>query len=303
MFIRCGCLLIAFAAFSFAQTPPATPAAEQPPAVAPEATSPQAASPQTESSQAQSPQTQSPQPGSKDTGLKRRDLPTAPGVFRVEPGTRILLNMINSVSTKQAAVGDRLYLETAFPVIVNGQIVIPQGSWVTGSVTEVKRPGRVKGRGELSVRFDSLTLPNGISRDFRAPPASVDSRTGDKLNHEKDSVEGPGNKASDATTIAETTVAGAGLGAAIGSATHSIGKGVGIGAGAGLATGLIATMLTRGPDATLDRGTNVEMVLDRPLEFNHSDLDFSNAPQHAPLAEGGQVQQQRRGGIFSPFPY
>jgi len=289
MSIRCGCLLIAFAAFSFAQTPPAT---EQPPAVAPEAAAPQAASPQTES-----PQTQS-----KDTGLKRRDLPTAPGVFRVEPGTRILLNMINSVSTKQAAVGDRLYLETAFPVMVNGHIVIPQGSWVTGTVTEVKRPGRVKGRGELSVRFDSLTLPNGISRDFRAPPASVDSRTGDKLNHEKDSVEGPGDKANDTKTVAETTLAGAGLGAAIGSATHSVGKGVGIGAGAGLATGLIATMLTRGPDATLDRGTNVEMVLDRPLEFNHSDLDFSNAPQHAPLAEG-QVQQRQRGGVFSPFPY
>jgi type IV secretion system protein VirB10 len=218
-------------------------------------------------------------------------------VFRVEPGTRILLNMINSVSTKQAAVGDRLYLETAFPVMVNGHIVIPQGSWVTGTVTEVKRPGRVKGRGELSVRFDSLTLPNGISRDFRAPPASVDPRTGDKLNHEKNSVEGPGDKANDTKTVAETTLAGAGLGAAIGSATHSVGKGVGIGAGAGLATGLIATMLTRGPDATLDRGTNVEMVLDRPLEFNHADLDFTNAPQHAPLAEG-QVQQRQRGGIF-----
>lgn len=282
MSTRCLGLLIALAAFSFAQTPPAAPAAGQPPAVAPEAPAPQ---------------TESPQVDSKDTGLKRRDLPTAPGVFRVEPGTRILLNMINSVSTKQAAVGDRLYLETAFPVMVSGHIVIPQGSWVTGTVTEVKRPGRVKGRGELSVRFDSLTLPNGISRDFRAPPASVDSRTGDKLNHEKDSVEGPGDKAHDATTIAETTVAGAGLGAAIGSASRSVGKGVGIGAGAGLATGLIVTMLTRGPDATLDRGTNVEMVLDRPLEFNHSDLDFTNAPQHAPLAEG-QVQQRQRGGIF-----
>jgi hypothetical protein len=299
MSIRCACLLIASAAFSFAQTPPATPAAGQPPTVVPAVAAPQATSPQVAN-----PQTESPQADSKDTGLKRRDLPTAPGVFRVEPGTRILLNMINSVSTKQAAVGDRLYLETAFPVMVNGHIVIPQGSWVTGTVTEVKRPGRVKGRGELSVRFDSLTLPNGISRDFRAPPASVDSRTGDKLNHEKDSVEGPGDKANDTKTVAETTLAGAGLGAAIGSATHSVGKGVGIGAGAGLATGLIVTMLTRGPDATLDRGTNVEMVLDRPLEFNHSDLDFTNAPQHAPLAEGGQVQQQRqRGGIFSPFPF
>jgi type IV secretion system protein VirB10 len=299
MSIRCGGLLIAFAALSLAQTPPAAPAAGQPAAVTPEAASQQTASPQAVSPQAANPQTGSPD---TNTGLKRRDLPTGPGVFRVEPGTRILLNMINSVSTKQAAVGDRLYLETAFPVMVNGHIVIPQGSWVTGTVTEVKRPGRVKGRGELSVRFDSLTLPNGISRDFRAPPASVDSRTGDTLNREKDKIEGPSDKGSDARTIAETTAAGAGLGAAIGSATRSVGKGVGIGAGAGLATGLIVTMLTRGPDAALDRGTNVEMVLDRPLEYDHADLDFSTAPQHAPLAEG-QVQQKQRGGIFSPFPY
>jgi len=34
------------------------------------------------------------------------------------------------------------------------------------TVTQVKKPGRVKGRGELYVRFDTLTLPNGVCRDF-----------------------------------------------------------------------------------------------------------------------------------------
>ena len=63
----------------------------------------------------------------------------------VDQGTHILLSMINSVSTKQAVPGDRIYLETAFPVLSSGRIVIPQGSWVTGTITEVKRPGRVKG--------------------------------------------------------------------------------------------------------------------------------------------------------------
>ena len=44
--------------------------------------------------------------------------------------------------------------------------MIQPGSYVPGSVTQVKRPGRVKGRGELYVHFDSLTLPNGVTRDF-----------------------------------------------------------------------------------------------------------------------------------------
>src|SRR5260370_42136090 len=87
--------------------------------------------------------------------------PTGSKEYTVDPGTRIPLNLINSVSTKNAAEGDRVYLETVFPILSGGKIVIPPGSYVAGTVTEVKRPGRVHGRGELYIRFDSLTLPNG----------------------------------------------------------------------------------------------------------------------------------------------
>src|SRR5688500_8884900 len=79
-----------------------------------------------------------------------------PKEFTVLPGTKIPLSMINSVSTKTAAEGDRIYLETVFPILVDGRVVIPPGSYVAGTVTQVKRPGRLKGRGELYVRFDSL---------------------------------------------------------------------------------------------------------------------------------------------------
>src|ERR1700743_2287844 len=85
--------------------------------------------------------------------------------FTVEAGTKMPLALIKSVSTKHSSEGDRVYLETVFPVLVNGRIIVPVGSWVTGTVTQVKKPGRVKGRGELYVRFDSLTLPNGVTRD------------------------------------------------------------------------------------------------------------------------------------------
>jgi len=96
-----------------------------------------------------------------------------PDEFVVAMGTRVPLSMINSVSTKTAVSGERVYLETVFPILVNGHVVIPPGSYVAGTITEVKRPGRVKGRGELYVRFDSLTLPNGVTRDFRARMGSL----------------------------------------------------------------------------------------------------------------------------------
>src|SRR5665213_239315 len=69
--------------------------------------------------------------------------------YVVSQGTHIPLSLINSVSTKHSAEGDRVYLETVFPILANGKIVIPPGSFVSGTITEVKRPGRVKGRGEL----------------------------------------------------------------------------------------------------------------------------------------------------------
>src|SRR5215475_3527675 len=74
-----------------------------------------------------------------------------PAEFKVEPGTKVPLSLLNSVSTKHSAEGDRIYLETVFPILVNGRIVIPPGSYVAGTVTQVKKPGRVKGRGELYV--------------------------------------------------------------------------------------------------------------------------------------------------------
>src|SRR5258708_25922722 len=73
--------------------------------------------------------------------------PPAGKTYLVDIGTHIPLNLINSVSTKNAIAGDRVYLESVFPVLVDGRIRIPPGSYVAGTITEIKRPGRVKGRG------------------------------------------------------------------------------------------------------------------------------------------------------------
>ncbi len=222
-------------------------------------------------------------------GLKPRENPppaAAPGTYRIDPGTHILLNMINSVSTKQAMVGDRIYLETAFPVLSGNRIVIPQGSWVTGTISEVKRPGRVKGRGELQVNFDSLTLPNGVTRNFHSDLGALDGRADETLKKEQNKVQGPGDKAGDVGTVARTTATGTVIGSGVGAAAGSIGKGAGIGTGAGAAAGLIGILTTRGPDATLSKGSIMEMVLDRPITFAEADLNFSNVPPRATLSEG-----------------
>jgi type IV secretion system protein VirB10 len=96
--------------------------------------------------------------------------------YPVPIGTRLLLSMVNSVSTKHTEAGDRVYLETTFPISVNSRIVIPAGSYVMGTITNTKRPGKVKGKGEFFLRFDSLMLPNGVTRDFRGTLSNLDGR-------------------------------------------------------------------------------------------------------------------------------
>src|SRR5918998_586884 len=132
----------------------------------------------------------------------------APKRYVVDAGTRIPLSLINSISTKHAAEGDRVYLETVFPILVDGRVVIPPGSYVAGTVTQVKRPGRLKGRGELYLRFDSLTLPNGVTRDFRARMGALDGRASEELDKAEGKIRGEGNKGGDAQRVGETTAAG-----------------------------------------------------------------------------------------------
>ncbi len=173
--------------------------------------------------------------------------------YVVEAGTHVLLRLINAVNTKTAAVGDRVYLETAVPVFVSGHLILPRGTYVTGSVTETKQAGRVKGRSALNIRFDSVTLPNGVTRDLRSHPSEADAQG--NLDRKEGRIEGQGDKGGDARKIGETTAAGTGIGALAGAAAGHIGMGAGIGAAAGAAAGLGRVLGTRGPDVVLRPGT------------------------------------------------
>jgi hypothetical protein len=229
--------------------------------------------------------------------------PDTPGVsasaYTVQTGTHIPLGLINSVSTKHSAAGDRIYLETVFPIVIDSHIVIPPGSYVTGTVTEVKRPGRIKGRGELYVRFDSITLPNGVTRDFRSRLGSVDAR-GDEHVDKEGTIKGDSNKGGDVRTIAEAAGGGASIGAIAGSAAGHAGMGAGIGGAAGAAAGLAGVLLTRGPDAVLAKGSTVEMVLDRPLMFEASEVNFTSMGGSGHFSDGGSgpAPANKSGGLL-----
>jgi hypothetical protein len=234
-----------------------------------------------------------------------RDETAAASEFTVITGTTVPLSLINSISTKHSAEGDRVYLETAFPILVNGRIVIPVGSYVAGTVTQIKKPGRVKGRAELYVRFDSLTLPNGVTRNFHGRLGNMDAGSNGEVDRAEGKVTSEGNKSGDARTVAETAATGTSVGAIAGSVGGHTGMGLGVGAAAGAAAGLIGVLATRGPDAILAKGSTIEMVLDRPISFSETELNFGNY-QAPHMATAEQAQGAPKAQPLIPlrrFPY
>ena len=243
--------------------------------------------------------------GAQDTPkLVERNQPEAeqakPSQYTLAEGTKLPLSLINSVSTKHSAEGDRVYLETVFPLLVNGRIVVPVGSYVAGTVTQVKRPGRVKGRGELYVRFDSLTLPNGVTRDFHGRIGQTDGNARNELDRAEGKIRSEGNKAGDARTVGEAAAAGASVGVIAGNVAGHAGMGAGIGAAAGAAAGMVGVLFSRGPDAVLAKGSTLEMVLDRPVTFDESEVNFGvyQAPKRGTVVSGDPGS----GGKTGPLP-
>jgi type IV secretion system protein VirB10 len=205
----------------------------------------------------------------------------------VPSGTRVGVVLQNGISTRSAKAGDSVYLQTSFPITQNNRIVIPVGSYLRGELLEAKRPGRIKGRGEFRMRLDTLILPTGYTVDLRAAPRSADSG-GNETMDEEGKVTGGGNKGKKVGTVVETTTAGAGIGAI---ATRTA-KGAGIGAGIGAAAGLAAVLLTRGPDAELPRGSTMDVVFERELALDGSQIQFNNLGQFQPIVQP-PVRQER----------
>lgn len=208
--------------------------------------------------------------------------------IEVPSGTRLPLVLHNAVSTRSAKVGDPVYLETLFPILVGEKIVIPAGSYVSGEVKELKRG---KGRqAEIAIRLDNLILPNGYEAQFNAVP--TDAGTGGKESVDREgTIKADPNKGGDAKTVVEGTAVGAGVGGIV---TRSM-TGAGIGAGLGAVAGLITAHFNP-PDVELPRGTTLDVILDRPLYLLSAKINFTS-PGQASTLPGPPLRQSQSGII------
>ena len=228
--------------------------------------------------------------------------------YTVPAGTKVLLQLRSAVNTKSAKAGDGVYLTSTFPVVVGNRVMIPAGVYVQGVVDRVMHPGRVKGKAQLDMHFTSIIFPNGSVVEI---PGVVESLPGAKKQTVKDDGEGTiqqdgdkGRNAGEAAKIALPTGAGVGTigGASVG---HPISGGL-AGLGAGLATVGLVSLFTRNADVDIPSGTQLEMVLQRPLILEEENLATAGAsgsvPALVPVANQPKpVDKPRRVQVLCPL--
>jgi type IV secretion system protein VirB10 len=194
------------------------------------------------------------------------------------------LQLKSAVNTKSAKPGDGVYLISVFPVVVGNRVMIPTGVYVQGVVDQVQRGGRIKGKAQLNMHFTSIIFPNGSVVEI---PGVVDSMPGTKNQTVKNDGEGTieqnGDKGRNAGETAKIAIpVGAGSGTIGGGETgHPVEGGL-AGLGAGLATVGVVSLFTRNADVDIPTGTQVEMVLQRPLQLEEENLAGVGPPGTAP---------------------
>jgi type IV secretion system protein VirB10 len=219
--------------------------------------------------------------------------PAQDSVIVVPVGTVLPVSLNTYLNTKNTQVGDTFYADTTYPIWIQQRLVIPRGSIVKGTVTEVQKPGKISGKGRMGVRFQSILLPNGVERALVADFHGIHGPGAEKIDRKTETVEqgGTGNTGQDVGTVIGTAGQGAMIG---GLATGRTGTGAGIGAGAGAAAGLAIVLLSRDRDLVLQPGTQLDLELRQPLTFAYGEIIFSqtelNSSQRAPVIRPGMTQ-------------
>jgi hypothetical protein len=205
------------------------------------------------------------------------------GRFVIPANTTVPLALSSAINTRNAQPGQTVYCTTVYPIAVRNRIVVPVGSYVKGKLTEVKRPGHVKGKAELALAFDEITLPNGVTKSLRNATLSGYGGSGnEKFSSKEGKIQGEGTKAKDAETVAITGAEGAGIGSVAGISGHHTGLGAGVGGATGALGGLVYVLASRGKEVVLPAGTNLEMSLAVPLTYDEDDLQAAPGNSSGP---------------------
>ncbi|HEV2864731.1 MAG TPA: YMGG-like glycine zipper-containing protein [Pyrinomonadaceae bacterium] len=177
----------------------------------------------------------------------------AAGDFVVPNGQVLTAVMDNDLTTRDATVGQRFTMTVNTP----GQY---QGAIIEGRVAAVDRSGRVSGRSQVSLDFDSIRMRDGRSYRFAGFIEGARTAAGEVVK-----VDNEGTVRDDNQT--KQTVQRAAIGTAVGAIIGAIaggGKGAAIGAVVGAGAGAGSVYVQGRDDLELMRGSELTIRASSP---------------------------------------
>jgi YMGG-like Gly-zipper len=171
-----------------------------------------------------------------------------PGDFSVPDGTRLVATLDSALSTRDAHPEDRFTLTTRSPAQYAGAVI-------GGTVSRVNASGRLSGRADMALDFESIRMSNGRTYQFAGILENVRTVDGETIRVDH---EGTVEEDSQTEKTVQRGAIGAALGAIIGAISGggsgaAIGAAIGAGAGAGtvIVEGRDQLDLARGTDLTI----------------------------------------------------
>lgn len=149
--------------------------------------------------------------------------PPKPVSVTIAPGTTVELRLDHTISSKTSSSGERFSGKLAKPVVLNGKVVVAEGTELSGTVLQAVPVGRISGGAALRVALNSFSLDGKQYLIETTPIARVSQGQGKRT--------------------AKFAAGGAAIGAAIGALARG-GKGALIGAAAGVGAGAVGSATT-----------------------------------------------------------
>lgn len=168
------------------------------------------------------------------------------GTFVIPNGTELVAVLNNDLTTQNAHEGDRFTMTVRSP----GEY---DGATLEGQVTSIDRGGRISGRSQMTMDFDTIRLRDGRSYRFAGILETVRTPNGDVVRVDN---EGAVRDSDQTNKTVQRTAIGTAVGAIIGAIAGG-GKGAAIGAIVGAGAGAGSVYVQGRNDLDLNAGTEV----------------------------------------------
>jgi hypothetical protein len=184
-----------------------------------------------------------------------------PVYYSVPANSLMRVRLDTELNSEKSYVGQTFSSTLVDPVYSrNGVLLAPQGSKITGRVTNVQRARKNGEPATMDVQFVSLRLPNGVHTAINGSLA--------ELSTSNSSSDNEGTVTANRTSHRKVKFIGGGAaGGAVIGAIAGGGKGTLIGAGVGAVAGIIGGRVKKGHEVKVKSGTEFGVILNRAFSL------------------------------------